>query len=251
LQLSQKEQANGFVQLNPFKAPLNDTSLITRTSIFVNTFSFNKANPKWGFDINNTRNSGKSLLTYGYESRMLNEWSLRTRLNLTRAFLFNVIFKKGINQLLSTSKNFNNNNYNLAQYSIEPDVSYTRKANFRMGVGYKYNNKTNASAYGGEVYSSHSFNSELKYNILQSTSVQAKFTFSNISFVATDPAKTANSPVGYIILDGLVPGKNFLWNLDLTKKLGGNLELNIQYEGRKPGSTRAIHTGRVSLRALL
>jgi len=246
LQLNQKEQASGFVQLNPFKAPLSDTSLITRTAIFVNTFSFNKANPKWGFDINNTRNSNKALLTYGYQTQMLNEWNLRTRLSLSRSFLINATFKKGINQLFTTSKNFDNSNYNVDQYSLEPDISYTRKSNFRITLGYKYNDKKNAPAYGGEKYFSNSINTDIKYNILQNTSLQGKFTFSDISYTGN-----TNSTVSYIILDGLLPGKNYLWNIDLTKKLGSNLELSVQYEGRKPGEGRTIHTGRASLRAIL
>jgi hypothetical protein len=246
LQLSQKQQSGGFVQLNPFKAPLNDTALISRTSIFVNTFSFNKANPKWGFDINNSRNSSKTLLTYGYQSQMLKEWNLRTRLSLTRSFLLNAGFKKGKSQLLSTSKNFDNSNYNLDQYSIEPDISYTRKTSLRVTVGYKYNDKKNAAEYGGEKYFSHSLNSDIKYNILQSTSLQGRFTFSSISY-----SGNTNTTVSYIMLDGLLPGKNYLWNLDLTKKLGSNLELSIQYEGRKPGEGRTVHTGRASLRAIL
>jgi len=246
LQLSQKQQADKFAQLNPFKAPLNDTSLITRTAIFVNTFSFNKANPKWGFDINNTRNSNKALLTYGYQTQMLNEWSLRTRLSLSRSFLLNAILRKGINQLFTNSKNFDNSNYNVNQYSIEPDISYTRKSNFRITVGYKYNDKKNSPDYGGEKYLSNSINTDIKYNILQNTSLQGKFTFSDIKYDGI-----ANSTVSYIILDGLLPGKNYLWNVDLTKKLGSNLELSIQYEGRKPGEGRTIHTGRASLRAIL
>ena len=252
LQLNQKELASGFVQLNPLKkASLNDTSLITRTSIFTNTFSFNKSSSKWGFDVNNSQNTGKTLLTYGYESRLLKEWTLRGRVNLSRSIMLSAILKQGVNQLFSSNTNIDSSNYNLKQYSIEPDISYTRKSNFRIMVGYKINNKKNADEYGGQKYSSTSINSELKYNILQSTSMLAKFTYTNISFNDKNGSVNTSSPVSYIILDGLLPGRNYLWNLDITKKLGNNLELGIQYEGRKPGEGHTIHTGRASLRAIL
>jgi hypothetical protein len=247
LQLNQKEQANGLVQLNPVrKLALNDTSLITRSMIFTNTYSFNKSNPKWGFDVNNSINSSKSLLTYGYESKMLREWTIRPRINFSRAFAFNGIFKTGINQLSSSSTDIDSSDYNLVQYSIEPDFTYVRKSTFRVTAGYKYYSKINAAAYGGQVYSSNSINTEVKYNILQSTSIDAKFTFTGIQY-----SGTPTSTVSYIILDGLLPGKNYLWSIDFTKKLGGSLELNLQYEGRKPGEGQTINTGRASLRAIL
>ncbi len=255
LQLNQKEQATGFVQLNPLKkVALTDTSLITRNSIFNNTLSFNKSNPVWGFDVNRAQNSSKSLLTYGYESRRLSEWTLRSHLNFSRSLSLNGVFKTGTNQLLSSSTNIDSNDYNLKQYSLEPNLTYTHKSNLRVLLGYRYGSKTNDPNFGLLKSISSSLNSELKYNILQSTSIQAKFVFSNISFNAKDATATSgaiNSPVGYVILDGLLPGKNYLWNLNLTKKLGGNLELNIEYEGRKPGEGRTVHTGRASLRALL
>ncbi|MBS1935574.1 MAG: hypothetical protein JST96_16350, partial [Bacteroidetes bacterium] len=128
---------------------------------------------------------------------------------------------------------------------------YTHGSNIRTLVGYNYSTKNNDPNYGGYIKSnSSSLNTEVKYNILQSTSLLLKFTYSNITFDAVS-SNAINSPVGYVVLNGLLPGKNYLWNLDLTKKLGGNLELNIQYEGRKPGEGRTVHTGRASLRALL
>lgn len=252
LQLSQKEQAAGFVQLNPLKkTSLTDTSLITRTSIFSNTFSFNKTSSKWGFDINNSQNTGKTLLTYGYESRALREWVIRGRVNLSKSFILNATLKDGTNQLLSTSTDIDSSNYNIKQYSLEPGFTYTRKSNFRAVLGYKISSKTNADGYGGQQYSSNSINTELKYNILQSTSVLAKFTYTDISFYGKNGSAGTSSPVSYVILDGLLPGKNYLWSIDVTKKLGGNLELGIQYEGRKPGEGPTVHTGRASLRAIL
>ena len=212
----------------------------------MNTFSFNKSDSKWGFDVNNTQSNNKSLLTYGYQSQSLSEWNLRGRWSLSRSFLFNVAFKKGTSKLLNTSANFDNTNYSLDQYSIEPDISFTRKSNVRITVGYKYNDKNNDPAFGGEKYNAQSLNTDIKYNILQNTALQGMFTYTDIRYTGA-----ANSTVSYIILNGLLPGKNYLWNVDFTKKLGNNLELSIQYEGRKPGTGQTIHTGRASLRAIL
>jgi hypothetical protein len=52
------------------------------------------------------------------------------------------------------------------------------------------------------------------------------------------------------MLDGLVPGKNYLWTIDLTKRLTNFLELGIQYEGRKAGSSGIVNIGRAQVRAL-
>jgi hypothetical protein len=251
LQLSQKEIAQGLVKFNPFKTPINDTSLITRTMIVVNTFSFNRSDPNWGFDVSNTRIGVKTLLAYGYEAKQLNEWTVRTRLNVTRSVTLSATLKQGNNQLHNSSSNFDSSNYNLNQYSVEPDLTYIRGANFRFGFGYKLSYKMNKPELGGQQYTSRAFNSEFKYNILQSASIQTKFTLSNISYRIKDAAATTTSSVAYTILEGLAPGKNYLWNVDFTKKLGGSLEFSLQYEGRKAGESNIIHTGRASLRALL
>jgi hypothetical protein len=250
LQINKKEQAQGLVQLDPFKAPLNDTSLITLNSTFINTFSFNRYSSKWGIDLNNSRNGSKALLTYGYESRKLNDWSIRGRYNITKTILFDLTGKTGINELTTSNAKFDNRNFYIKQLSAEPRVSVTRGANFRVIIGYKYTNKENQIGVM-EKSDINSMNTEIKYNILQSTSLQGKFTYSNINFASKEATPNPSSTASYIILDGLLPGKNFLWNLDVSKRLSKNLEMNIQYEGRKPGTSRVVHIGRASIRALL
>ena len=246
LQLNQKTEATGLLQLNPFKVPLDDSSLISRSTIFVNSFSFNKLNPVWGFDISNNRNTVKALLTYGYQTQALNEWSLRSRWNMSKSLLLNLVLKKGNNYLYSNNKSFVGSNYNIDQYSIAPDLSYTRKANLRITVGYSYNPQKNDPLYGGESSFASSLYTDAKYNLVQSTSIQAKFTMTDLKYNGA-----TNTTVSYIMLNGLLPGKNYIWGLDLTRKLGSFLELNIQYEGRQPGEGHVIHTGRASLRAIL
>jgi len=250
LQITKKELSNGNIQLNPFGSSVSDTSLILLANVFINSFSFNRFSSKWGMDINNTRNSGKALLTYGYESRVLKDWSFKARWNITRLILLDATGRKGYNRLLNSNPKFGNRNYNIEQYTIEPRISFTKGSNFRILVGYRLADKKNLE---GDLEKSiiHSVNTEIKYNILQSTSIQGKFTYSDISFTSSSPIPNTNSPAAYIMLDGLLPGKNFLWNLDLTRRLSSNLELTIQYEGRKPGTSQVVHIGRASIRAIL
>ena len=250
LQINKKEEAKGLVQFNPFKAPLSDTSLITLSSTFINTFSFNRFSSKWGIDVSNARNGSKSLLTYGYESRNLYEWTGRARYNITKAILVDVTGKRGVNELTTSNIKFDNRNYYIKQQSAEPRVSVTGGPNFRVIVGYRYGEKNNRLG-NLEKATSNAMNTEIKYNILESTSLQGKFTYNNISFTSLEATPNTNSTSSYIILDGLLPGKNYLWNFDISKRLSKNLEMNIQYEGRKPGTSRVVHIGRASVRALL
>jgi len=251
LQMTQKQVANGGIQWNPFRDPVQDTALITRTMIMANTFSFNRTDPHWGFDVSNTRNSGKSLLTYGFESRQSNEWSLRTRINMTKSVALATTIRQGTNGLINSSSNFDSSNYSLHLYSIEPDLIYTHKSNLRIGIGYRLSTKTNSLAWGGQNYSSTGINSDFKYNILQSTSIQGKFIFSTIDYTSKEGTPSVTSPVSYTILEGLQPGRNYEWGLDFTKRLGSSLEISLQYEGRKPAGQGVINTGRAALRAIL
>jgi hypothetical protein len=229
---------------NPFRGSISDTSLITLNNIFANTLSFNRFSTRWGVDLSNAINNNKALLTYGFESRQLKEWTLRGRLNFARQYTFEVIQKAGNNSLFTPT--FANRNYNLETVNTEPRFTYTKGTSFRAVTSYQFSRKQNKFIYGGERSVTNSVNVEGKYNAVNNTSLAGKFTFSDISY-----SGAANTTISYIMLDALLPGKNFLWNIDLTRRLGNNLELNFQYEGRQPANTRTIHIGRASLRAIL
>ena len=243
LQTNKKSIAKGSFEFNPFKYGVSDTALVTLNTTLLNSISFNRFSSKWGVDFSNLRNYGKSLLTYGYESRKLNDWLLKWRWNLNRSFSLTMNAKKGTNALYTPQ--FANRNYQLEVYSLEPFLVYIRGTSFRLITSYKFDNKKNLPLYGGERSVSNSLNIESKYNILQSSSLTGKFTFNNIDYKFP-----ANTTVSYIMLDGLLPGKNFLWSLGFSKRLLNNLELNFQYDGRKAGTSRTVHLGRASITAL-
>ncbi len=243
-----KDAANSGIEFNPFKYNLQDTSLLTNTTSLINTLSFNRLSPVWGFDISNYHNSGKALLTYGYETRVLRDWLAKVRWNVGSSIAVDVNNKLGLTALYTPK--FSNRNYEITTLSTEPRVSFVQGTVFRVQASYKVEVKSNAEIFGGERSTSNALNFESKYNVLQNSSINGRFTYNNISFAPNaDPVKR-NPSVEYIIMDAQRPGANYLWAVDFTKKLMNNLELNFQYDGRRPADSRTIHTGRAAIRAL-
>ncbi|HYJ64809.1 MAG TPA: hypothetical protein VEV62_13770, partial [Parafilimonas sp.] len=244
LQTYKKEQSKGAPAYSPFKGNINDTSLINLNHTYSNTLSFNRYSTVWGIDFSNVTSYNKSLLTYGFETAQQNLWTLKSRANISRNYSLQFEQKFIKNSL--TTPSFANRNYNIKAYSSTPQFTYTSSTTFRIETYYQYQLKKNAITFGGEKAVFNSLNIDAKYNTVSSTSLMAGFQYSNINFKGVD-----NTTVSYIMLEGLLPGKNFLWNISLTKRLINNLEISIQYEGRKPASTRIINTGTASIRAIL
>jgi hypothetical protein len=243
LQKSKKSIARGDIEFNPFKYGLQDTALLTLATTLNNTISFNRFSGKWGLDLSNLQNTGKSLLTYGYESRKLNDWQLKARWILSPSFTVNLNTRRGTNNLFTPR--FDNRNYALRTWSATPQVVFVSRSVFRAQAGVEFETRRNEPQFGGEKATSGAVNLETKYNVLQNASVTGRFTYNAIRY----PFPT-NSTVSYVVLEGLLPGDNFLWGLDFTKRLFNNIELNLQYDGRRPAQARTVHTGRASIRAL-
>jgi hypothetical protein len=244
LQTYKKEQSNAAPAYIPTKGNINDTSLINLNHTYSNTLSFNRYSTAWGVDVTNITTYNKSLLTYGFETTQQNFWTLKTRANITRNYTLQLEQKFIRNSL--TTPSFANRNYSIQTCSSTPQFIYTSSTKFRIETYYQYQLKKNAITFGDEKAVFNSLNINMKYNTVSSTSLMAGFQFSNINFKGVD-----NTTVSYIMLEGLLPGKNLLWNINLTKRLVNNLEINIEYEGRKPSGTRIINTGTASIRALL
>jgi hypothetical protein len=140
---------------------------------------------------------------------------------------------------------FANRNYNISFQSVEPALNYIKSTLFRLTTSYRYSQKKNATQYGGERSVAHSLNAEGRWNKWQSSSLTGRLNFQSIKY--PHPANTA---VSFMMLEGLLPGANWVWSLGFTKRLINNLELNIQYDGRKAGAARVVHLGRAGVTAL-
>ncbi len=243
LQIQTKTLYDGNLRFNPFKDNLTDTSLIQSNYIWNNSLSVNRFG-SWGIDAGRNASFNKSQLTYGLESNQFTEYSIKGRFNLKQKLLFEIV-QKFTDKSLSTPS-FNNRNYTLTGNTTEPRITYSPDIKWRVITYYQYSSMRNKEIYGGEQATSNSISVESKLNLVQNASINLKFSSSNISYTGS-----SNSTVSYVMLNGLQPGKNYLWNIEFTKRLMNSLEISFNYEGRKTGESQTVNIGRASVRAIL
>ena len=226
---------------NPFLASSQVKELASLNSNFRNTLYFNRNSSRFGVDLNYQNNSNKILLTSGYESRSAELNSLRIRYNINRTFLLTTEIKDGIKT--SKSDYFSSRDFNIKYDEIQPQIEFQKGTAFRTSLSYKYSNKIN-TINDKESAILNNIGLEMRHNVASKGSLQSK-----INIVLIKYSGVENTSVGYEMLEGLKAGKNYTWNLSYQRNLGNNLQMNINYDGRKPDGLKVIHVGSVQFRA--
>jgi hypothetical protein len=228
---------------DPFFTSVADTSLVTLTSSFRNTFFFNRSSSKAGGDYTYQDTRTKTLLASGFETRSRISHTLKARWNMTKFLTLNMEYEPG--RKSSISDFFNTNNFDIEYYHVEPQLVYQMGTKMRIRGSFRYTERINdlgdAPITGAYLRDA---GIEAKYNILQRGSVSANFNFISITYDGLE-----GTVVEFEMLDGLKDGANFTWALLFQTKLGKNMQLNLTYNGRKSGDFDAIHTGNVQVRA--
>ena len=244
MQVNKKVVSNNAIELDPFSGNPNDTALLSQTEIVNNALFFNKTSAVWGMDVSDLINSNKAYLTYGAQTQGLRDLSMRLRWNINRKYSFNLTNKLDKNQMLTPA--FANQNYLIHSFQTEPQVSYTKGTKLRLTLGCRYLEQRNAPIDSAEHSTSMALTMDSKYNVVSNTSITAHFEVNSITYSGTDQTTT----VAYTMLQGLTTGTNYVWSINFTKRLLGNIEMTLSYDGRKPGIGTTVNTGRASIRAL-
>ncbi len=226
---------------NPFEFNLPDSSLVSINTNLRNSLFFNRINPKYGLELSFSNNRNKVALTTGYEDRRRSEQALKARWNISKKIGTNLTASRGTRD--NDSEFFNNKDFALQFYTVEPQLTLIFNKNFRTILNYTYRNSKNTIG-DLETTLNHDMSAEMTYNKISKTEIRLK-----LSYVDVDYTGMPGTPVEFAMLQGLQNGKNYLWNLTLERRLAQNILLNLSYEGRKTGEARMIHVGRASVRA--
>jgi hypothetical protein len=246
LQIAKKEIAAGSFLYNPFSGDLVDSTLISSASFFSNTLFYNRSSAKFGVELTRANRGLKQILNFGLESQKVVTTQAKVRASFIKNTIAALSYKNIENEQAANAAKFSNRNYNVRQDVFEPSFTYNYKSNFVTTLTYALGVKKNRIE-NFEKATSNALTADIRYSILSNSRISGKFSYNNISFEAN--GGSANSTVGFLLIDALLPGKNYIWQIDFSKRFANNIEFNLQYDGRKAGITKPIHRGTASVRA--
>jgi hypothetical protein len=234
----------GLQSFNPFTKSINDTSIIASLTTISNTFFFNRSSAVWGMDYTFSRNAGKSLLTYGLEGNDQLRHVGKLRWTFFRSLTGNIQAQTGTRGYQSALND--GRTYKVTVNTFEPSLTWLLQSSFRLSASYKLDDRRNAPLYGTEKAVIQSLSLDSRISFASSGTIQARATYANITYNGA-----ANTSLSFVMLDALQNGTNWLWYLNWERRLSKGIEISLEYEGRKPGDSPIVHTGRMSIRAIL
>lgn len=225
--------------LNPFVNNLEDEGLVSLNKNIFSSLFFNRTGYKYGIELKYEDKSNKTLLSNGFDSRNNEKMGVNLRYKMNR-FLLKWENEKGIKTL--TSNYLSTRNFSLDYWKTSPTVTFQKGINFNWDFVYSHAEKRNKLA--GDFASLNTLGTTIKYTVVNKLNISSSFSFVAIGYTGTN-----NSSLEYEMLEGLKRGNNFTWELLLNKRVAKNLDLTLNYNGRKPESIKTIHSGTVQIRA--
>ncbi len=241
-----KTTGNDVLQtINPFRSNIENSTLLANSTLIKNSIYFQRFSSNFGFDFNFLNGNNRNYFNYGFESKSINEKSLKLRW----LFLSNlsVDFTK-IYQIKNLSSELNvSRNYGFYKNENEIRLNWQQSNNFRLSVVGAYIEKTEVLK-SDQLKEPNKLNGikatiDLGYNLPKEGLLRAQFSIIDYRYNGL-----TNTAIAYEMLEGLNAGKNYLWSVSVFRKISDQIQLNLTYDGRKSGLVSTNHTARVQIR---
>ena len=229
------------INFNPF-LDVRDTSILASNNNLRQSVFFNQSSAVFGADYTYINNQSKQLLVNGIERKTLLSHEVKGRINFLKSWAINssVIFSQKGN----SSQFFATRNYLIEAYESEQRLIFQPNTYFRISGIYKYTEKSNKIEGGFQKAFINTIAAEIKYNQSEKGSLTGRMDFVLIKYNDTE-----NSPIAYEVLNALNKGQNLTWELNYQRNLSNNIQISINYNGRKTPNSNAVHLGGAQIRA--
>jgi hypothetical protein len=207
-----------------------------------NSLFFNRSSSKYSIELVTQLFANKNLLINGTDFRSNNKDQIKFRWNLNKSYMVNSQLSKELKKNSSTY--MTNRNYNIENKEIKNRISFQPNTLFRIALNGRYSEKRNSIEYGNEKAFINDIGIELRRSKRDKGLLNGELHFVNINYNGE-----SSSTIGFEMLEGLQIGKNITWKLSFQKNMSNNIQISINYNGRKSEENRAIHTGSMQMRA--
>ncbi|RZJ35711.1 MAG: hypothetical protein EOO51_03830 [Flavobacterium sp.] len=231
---------NGNFNLDPFSNSAGD-DLLGLNSGFRNSIYYNRGKQDHSVTYTYLQNKARTLLSIGTQASENSSHQLQYTHLYKKHWLFTMASKTIFAAV--SSENFPEKNYEVDGWQLAPRISYIFSKNAAWDVFYEFQQKVN-QLIGDEELKQDRIGTAFTFASEKKLTMNGEFSYYKNAFTGN-----SQSPVAFQMLEGLQPGENMTWRLLLQKNLTQYLDVNVNYQGRKSETSRAIHTGSIQLRA--
>lgn len=242
IQISRKNNSQeGFQFWNPFNLSFDNEEIVSAQSLIRNNLYFNRGNPKFdiyigrstvftaqALDIGTLRNEQTE--NYGHYQVKIKQWLSHT---------FDIV--SGTN--LNDASIFEQRKYEIDFLRVTPALQFLISKKLNARAQYAWENQENRIG-ASQNLTKNELSFAIGYQNTSKRSIDLNLTYSDIAFDGP-----INDPASFILLDGLQNGVNFEWQITANQQISRNLQLLINYNGRKAGQLSVIHFGNVQVKA--
>ena len=205
-------------------------------------FYINRNKQNFSLAFSYLENKSKNNFSFGSTKSSSKVKKLNFIHKIDNLFLMEIIGNKK-NQS-NWSENFQDKNYQITDYSINPTLTYFSGENNRINFIYKLSDIENSIG-NQETLKQQNFGISLFLNQKEKRGFISEFNYYKNEFNGD-----INSVISYVMMNGLQNGENYTWRFKFQRKLSKLLDINFIYLGRKSNSTRTIHNGSIQLKAI-
>lgn len=229
-------------RISPFSFGESEEVLSSR-NLWKSNFYYNRGGIAF-LEASWSNSNRKQLMIDGFEGMDRSAFHLVGTLNSFQDWNISAAYRQSANT--SFSEVVEERDYQFNTTSVNPKITWQGGRNLRVSLAYRNDNKLSPDESSGGAVLVNSI--ELANKLIQAKNgiLEGKFSYVSVESELLDN----QSPLAFEMFEGLRAGDNYVWNLSLRRKIIGDLNLILQYFGRKSQDSKTIHNGSVQLTAL-
>lgn len=236
-----KSTFGGLEHISPFYN--NETYLVSAGNVLRGTLFYRKSDPNFSADFTTQQVMNKAFLLSGFETRLEQSNSANFRKSVKSSA--QILLQLTTGRKLTTSDFLAARNFNSNYITAAPSILFQPSNNKRISVlgevAIRSGNASETTFFARSLSVGSDAQVEGKNGQLFKTEVK---------YILIQLEGNATGPVVYDALAGLQAGNNLTLACAWRKTINQNLQLSLNYNGRKSDGREIVHAGNMSVRLL-